>query len=115
VSFLLDPPILYAAGRAYGATAPESAQGRQAAIVGTLATGALVGVSVALWLDHPATKPLWKAFGAASGREYQAFTGLHSWKNASKAGPREHALAALGFGLYPLGWYLGWDKSRRAR
>src|ERR1700749_1784234 len=115
MSFILDPPILYAAGRAYGASAPESAQGRAAVVAGTLATGALVGVSVALWLDHPATKPLWKAFCASSRRRDQAFTGLRWGKGASKAGPREHALAAVGFGLYPLGWYLGWDRSRRAR
>ena len=87
MSFLLDPPILYAAGRAYGAAAPESAQGSKAAVVGTLATAALVGASVALWLDHPATKPLWKAFGARSGREYQAFTGLRDWDGAGQARP----------------------------
>ena len=115
MSFLLDPPILYAAGRAYGAAAPESAQGSKAAVVGTLATAALVGASVALWLDHPATKPLWKAFGARNGREYQAFTGLRGWDGAGQAGPGVHALAAVGFAAYPLAWWLGWDKSRRAR
>jgi transcription elongation factor len=115
MSFLLDPPILYAAGRAYGSTAPESAQGGKAVAAGAAATALLLGASVALWLDHPATKPLWKAFGAANGREYQAFTGLRSWPGAAKAGPREHALAAVGFAAYPLAWWLGWDRSRRAR
>jgi hypothetical protein len=115
MSFLLDPPLLYAAGRAYGAAAPESAQGGKAVVAGALTTAAFIGASAALWMNHPAGQPLAKAFGAATPREYQAFTGLRSWKGQAKAGPREHALAAAGFAVYPFAWWLGWDRSRRAR
>jgi transcription elongation factor len=115
MSFLLDPPLLYAAGRAYGAAAPESAQGAKAVLAGAVTSAMFIGVSAALWMNHPATRPLWKAFGTSSGREYQAFTGLRSWKGQDKAGPREHALAAAGFAAYPFAWWLGWDKARRAR
>ena len=34
MSFLIDPPWLYANGRAYAALAPERAQGRTAAAAG---------------------------------------------------------------------------------
>jgi hypothetical protein len=115
MSFLLDPPILYAAGRAYGAGAPESAQGGKAVVAGAVTSAIFIGGSLALWMNHPAGMPLARAFGASSGREYQAFTGLRSWKGQAKAGPREHALAAVGFAAYPLAWWLGWDRSRRAR
>jgi transcription elongation factor len=66
MSFLLDQPLIYAAGRAYGSAAPESAQRGRAVAAGAATTAVFVGTSVALWLHHPATKPLWKALGFAT-------------------------------------------------
>ena len=44
MSFLIDPPLLYAAGEAYARGLPESAQGRQAGIAGAGAVGALLAI-----------------------------------------------------------------------
>jgi hypothetical protein len=115
MSFIADPPILYAAGEAYARGAPESAQGRAAQAAGAVSVAACLAVSVALWSDQDWVRPLWRAFGATSGREFQATNGLVRWKGARKAGPREHALAAAGFATYPLWFWLGWDRGRRAR
>ena len=115
MSFLLDPPLLFAAGEAY-ARAPESAQGRGAAVAGAAAVGAAGGVSTALWLDASWTRPLWKALGAPSAREYQAGAPLLEVPRAvRRPGPRQHALAVAGLALYPLWFWLGWDHGRRRR
>jgi hypothetical protein len=115
VSFLLDPPALYAAGEAYARTVPESAQGRTAGAVGAGAVGALLGIAVSFWLDLPWTRPFWRAVGAYSGPDAQVGTGLFHLRSLRRPGSREHALAAVGFLAYPLAWWLGWDHGRRAR
>jgi hypothetical protein len=46
VSFLIDPPWLYANGRAYAALAPERAQGRAAAGARGAALAAVWAVSL---------------------------------------------------------------------
>jgi len=115
VSFLVDPPALYAAGEAYARGAPESAQGRAAGVVGAGVVASFLAVSVSLWLDLPWVRPLWRAFGARSGREFQVGTGIVDVDAVRKPGAREHALAALGFASYPLWYWLGWDHGRRAR
>jgi hypothetical protein len=116
VSFLADPPLLYAAGEAYARNAPESAQGRTAGVVGAGVVAAFVGVSLALWLDQPWVRPLWRAFGARNGTDYQVGGNWLLHVDAvRKPGPREHALAGLGFLTYPLWYWLGWDHGRRAR
>ena len=115
MSFLVDPPLLYAAGEAYARALPESAQGRSAGVAGALTTAAFVGVSAALWLELPGTKDVVRAFGARSGREFMVAWPAFRWRGGRKAGPREHALAAVAFSLYPLWWRLGWDHGRRAR
>jgi hypothetical protein len=115
MSFLVDPPLLYAAGEAYARVLPESLQGREAGTAGALIVGSFVAVSAACWLERPETQPLWRAFGAGSGREFMVGNGLFRWRRARRAGPREHALAALAFATYPLWFRLGWDHGRRMR
>jgi hypothetical protein len=58
MSFLIDPPLLYAGGRAYGSATVEAPhRARDAAIVG--ATMAIFwGVSVSLYLEKRWTKPI---------------------------------------------------------
>lgn len=115
MSFLIDPPTLYAAGEAYARAMPESAQGRAAGAVGAAVVGGFLAVSVSLWLERPELRPMWRAFGARGGREFMVGSGLFGWKDARRAGPREHALAAAAFLTYPLWYRLGWDHGRRAR
>lgn len=115
MSFLVDPPSLFAAGELYARAAPESAQGRTAGVAGAGVVGAFLVVSVGLWRDRPWTKPLWRSFGARNGPDFQVGTGLVHPKAVRRPGPREHALAGLAFATYPLWFWLGWDHGRRAR
>lgn len=115
MSFLVDPPALYAAGEAYARTAPESAQGRRAAIVGAGVVASFLAVSVSLWLDLPWVRPLWRLSRARTGTEFQVGTGIVRVDAVRKPGTREHALAGLGFLTYPLWYWMGWDRGRRAR
>ena len=115
MSFLVDPPLLYAAGETYARALPESAQGRQAGVIGALTVTVFAGVSLACWLERPEAAPLWRAFGARSGREFMVSHGLFRSRRARRAGGREHALAAAAFATYPLWWRMGWDHGRRAR
>jgi hypothetical protein len=114
MSFLLDPPMLYATGEAW-ARAPESAQGRQAAVAGAATVAAYWAVSGSLWLERPWVAPLWKAFGAKGGRDFMAGSGLFHPKGVKRPGTRAHALAAAGLATYPLWFWLGWDHGRRRR
>ena len=52
MSFLIDPPWLYANGRAYAAPAPERAQGRAAAAAGAATMADFWAVSVSLGWRH---------------------------------------------------------------
>ena len=52
MSFLIDPPWLYANGRAYAALAPEQAQGRTAAAAGAATMAVFWGVSISLYLNR---------------------------------------------------------------
>ena len=52
MSFLIDPPWLYANGRAYAALAPERAQGRAAAAAGAATMATFWAVSVSLYLNR---------------------------------------------------------------
>lgn len=117
MSFLIDPALLYAGGRAYrrladgdGAGAPRPA--RDAAVAaGTMA--AFWGVSVALYLDRPWTRPIWRACRARSGRDWMLNSGVLRI-DAAAAGPRTHAVAALLFATYPLWLWLGMRPHRRS-
>ena len=115
MSFLVDPPALYAAGEAYARAVPESGQGRAAGVVGAGVVASFLAVSVSLWLDLPWVRPLWRAFGARNGTEFQVSTGAFRVRAVRKPGSREHALAVAGFLTYPLWYWLGWDHGRRAR
>ena len=115
MSFLIDPPALYAAGEAYARAAPESAQGRAVGVVGAGAVGALLAYGVSCWLDLPWARPFVRAVGAYNGPDAQVGTGLFHLRSLKRPGPREHLLAAVGFLAYPLAWWLGWDHGRRAR
>ena len=106
MSFLIDPPWLYATGRAYGATAPEHLQGRNAAALGAATMAGFWGTSVSLYLDKRWTAPIWRACRARSGRDWMLNSGVFRF-DADRAGPRTHAVSALLFASYPLWLWLG--------
>ncbi len=112
MSFLIDPPWLYANGRAYAALAPERAQGRTAAAAGAATMAVFWGVSVSLYLNKPWTKPIWEACRAEDGRDWMLNSGVLKLDHR-RAGPRTHAVSAALFASYPLWLWLGWRDGRR--
>jgi hypothetical protein len=101
MSFLIDPPWLYANGRVIGARAP-----RHAGKLAALTTAAFYAVSVPLYLDHSWTRPVWRACRAASGRDWMLNSGILRLEHR-RPRPRTHAVSALIFATYPLWLWLG--------
>jgi hypothetical protein len=109
MSFLIDPPWLYATGRAYGRLLPERTPAARA--VHTATASLFLGTSVSLYLDRPWTRPIWKACRAQSGREWMLNSGVFRF-DAGRAGWRTHLVAALLFLTYPW-WLLLGERSAR--
>jgi hypothetical protein len=107
MSFLIDPPWLYANGRVL-AKAPAAARAPLAA--GTL--GVFLVTSISLYLDRPWTRPIWRACRARSGRDWMLRSGVLPIE-ARRAGRRTHAASALLFLTYPLWLWLGLRHARR--
>jgi hypothetical protein len=114
VSFLLDPPLLYASGAAYGRLVPEPAQGGFAAAAAAATLAVFVGTSASMYLNLGWTRPLARVFRARSGRDWMLNSGVLRLPHR-RVGPRTHAAALLLFATYPLWLWLGWDHGRRAR
>jgi hypothetical protein len=112
VSFLIDPPWLYANGRAYAALAPERAQGRAAAAAGAATMAVFWAVSVSLYLNRRWTKSIADACGAEDGRDWMLNAGVLRFDHRD-AGPATHAASAALFAGYPLWLWLGWRHGRR--
>ena len=112
MSFLIDPPWLYANGRAYAALAPEQAQGRTAAVAGAATMAVFWGVSVSLYLNKPWTRRLWELCRARDGRDWMLNSGVLRIDERA-AGPVTHAVSALLFATYPYWLWRGWRDGRR--
>lgn len=112
MSFLIDPPWLYATGRAYGQVMPD--ESRTAKIVETATIGAFLATSISLYLDLPWTRPIWHACRAASGRDWMLNSGVLrlDWR---KAGARTHLASAAIFATYPLWLRLGLRHAKTQR
>lgn len=103
MSFLVDPPLLVAAGAAIErAVGRERTKRRLAVAVLAL----FLGTSISLWRNAPWTDRLARACGAESGRDWMINSGvLHLEHDEVTA--RTQALAALLFATYPLWLRLG--------
>ena len=114
MSFLIDPPWLYANGEAYARLAPEPLQGRaaKAAWAGTIAV--FLATSVSLYLNREWTRPIWRACRAEDGRDWMLNSGVFRFDH-QRAGARTHAVAALLFATYPLWLWLGYRRGRAGR
>jgi hypothetical protein len=112
MSFLIDPPWLYATGRAYGRLLPERTPAARALARAT--AGAFLVTSISLYLDRPWTRPIWRACRAESGRDWMLNSGVLRL-DAKRAGRRTHLVAALLFATYPLWLQLGERRGRRRR
>ncbi len=114
MSFLIDPPWLYANGQAYARLAPQSAQGRTAGSLGLGTVAIFWLVSVSLYLNRDWADPLAKACRAKNGRDWMLNSGVFRFDHR-RAGPRTHAIAAAIFLTYPLWLWLGYHRGMRAR
>ena len=112
MSFLIDPPWLYATGRLYGQAAPERLQGRTAAALGAATMAGFWGTSISLYLDRGWTKPIWRACRARSGRDWMLNSGVFRFPY-KKVGTTTHVVSALLFASYPLFLVLGHRHGRR--
>ena len=112
MSFLIDPPWLYANGRAYATLAPEAAQGRTAKRLGAATIATFWAVSISLYLNRKWTHPIARLCRAENGRDWMLNSGVLRLDHR-RAGPRTHAVSAALFATYPLWLWLGWRDGRR--
>ena len=110
MSFLIDPPWLYANGRAYAAAGGPG--GRTAAAVGAATIAGFWGVSVSLYLNRRWTRPIWEACRAEDGRDWMLNSGVLRIDHRN-AGPVAHAVSALLFASYPYWLWKGYKDGRR--
>jgi hypothetical protein len=106
MSFLIDPPLLYASGRAYAhATSDDPNPVRDAAIAA--ATMALFwGVSISLYQNRRWTKPIWSLCRAKSGRDWMLNSGVLHLEH-ERSGKVTNAVSAAIFATYPYWLWLG--------
>ena len=102
MSFLIDPPWLYANGRAIAQAVPPERQRPLA-----LATiGVFVVTSISLYLDRGWTRPIWRLCRARSGRDWMLNSGVLRM-DPDRAGTPTHAVSAVLFATYPFWLWLG--------
>ena len=111
MSFLIDPPWLYATGRAYGRLMPDRTPAARAVSRATL--GVFLATSISLYLNRPWTRPIWRACRAEDGRDWMLNSGVLAI-DRRRLGTRGHAVSALIFATYPLWLWLG-ERHARAR
>jgi len=104
MSFLIDPPWLYATGRAYGRLMPERTPVARA--VSSATAGVFLATSISLYLNRPWTRGIWEACRAEDGRDWMLNSGVFRF-DPRRAGWRTHAVSALLFATYPLWLRLG--------
>ena len=109
MSFLLDPPLLLAAGAAVERFVPEEHQGTADAAV----LGVFVGVSYALYLNVPGLGFIWRPwFKGEDSRDFMLRSGMiPRWPLRSERAT-DVAAAAM-FSLYPAWYVLGRRLGRR--
>ncbi|HXB64401.1 MAG TPA: hypothetical protein VNV42_05935 [Solirubrobacteraceae bacterium] len=110
MSFLIDPPWLYATGRAYGRAMPERTA--TASAVQAATATAFLATSISLYFNRPWTRPIWRLCRAQSGRDWMLNSGVFRFDH-KRAGWRTHLVAALIFATYPWWLLLGERAGRR--
>ncbi|EHN10380.1 hypothetical protein PAI11_27620 [Patulibacter medicamentivorans] len=109
MSFLIDGPALYLAGRrtAQAVRDPDAAE-----VVATATVAGFLAVSIPLYLNRPWTRPIWRLCRARSGRDWMINSGVLKVDDAA-VGPTGHVMAAAAFVTYPLWMWLGLRHGRR--
>jgi hypothetical protein len=109
MSFLIDPPWLYANGRGIAAVTDDQ---QRATALGAATMALFWGVSIPLYLDRRWTRPIWRGCRARSGRDWMINSGLTDFEY-ERPSTATHAAAAAMFATYPLWLYLGYRHGRR--
>lgn len=117
MSFLLDPPLLFATGVGIGALAPDDTSATIAE-VGTM--GLFWSVSVSLWQDRDWLRWAPPLLGAESGRAFMLNSGDLNFGvplafDPGKRSRGRDAVAACIFATYPLWLHLGRRAGGRIR
>ncbi len=112
MSFLIDPPWLYATGRAYGRLMPEETPAASAVSKTTL--GVFLATSISLYFNLSWTRRIWEACRAADGRDWMLNSGVFKLDHR-RVSRRTHLVSALIFTTYPLWLWLGERAGRRNR
>ena len=107
MSFLIDPPWLYANGR-LAAQAPPAAQAPLTAVT----VGVFLATSLSLYFNRPWTRWMWRLCRARDGRDWMLNSGVLRLDSRA-AGPRTHAASAVLFATYPVWMWLGLRHGRR--
>jgi hypothetical protein len=102
MSFLIDPPWLYANGRALAQAAPP--ERRRPLAAATL--GVFLVTSVSLYLARAWTRPIWRLCRARSGRDWMLNSGVLKL-DPDRAGTPTHLISGALFATYPLWLWLG--------
>lgn len=109
MSFLVDPPMLMAAGAVIERVAPDERAARRAEVV-VLAT--VLGFNTALYLNAPGLRWLWGPVGAKSGRDFMINSGVFRFEHRHPSS-RTNVTAFAMFAVYPLWVRLGRRLTRR--
>ena len=106
MSFLIDPPWLYANGKVL-AKLPERTQRPVAGA--TMAV--FLATSISLYLNRRWTKPIWQACKADDGRDWMLNSGVFKFDHRNVSA-KTHAASAAIFATYPLWLWLGYKSGR---
>jgi hypothetical protein len=112
MSFLLDPPLLFASGVLIERALPP--ERRDVAEAATL--GVFFGGSFGLYNNVPGLGLLWRPFRARNGRDFMWNSGVFGVNTTPENGTREwplHAAAGGIFATYPFFLKLGRKLGRR--
>jgi catechol 2,3-dioxygenase-like lactoylglutathione lyase family enzyme len=111
VSFLVDPPLLFASGAAIEAAAPDEDTARR---LETAVLGVFVVTSVSLYANARWTHWLARLCRADSGRDWMLNSGVFHFDH-DRAGIATHLVSAALFSTYPLWIRLGRRAGGRLR
>ena len=115
MSFLVDPPLLYANGNAYARLAPEEAQGGAAKVAGAACLATFWTAGLSLYLNAGWTRPLWPLLPRRDGRDFMVNWPVLRLRTKRRTRGLDGLAAVMLLGIYPLALWLGWDRGRRAR
>lgn len=109
MSFLIDGPALYLAGRRLSQATDDAdlAEG-----LATATAAGFLAISIPLYLNRPWTRLIWRLCRARNGRDWMINSGVLR-VDETAVGRVGHGLAGVAFATYPLWIWLGLRHGRR--